>query len=291
MENQNNIKEYVSHLSAAESWNIPYMDYFLKNEYLNGCRSNMTTEITVTEISLRYPRKGCKVHLNTRPLPRGAVVKRDGILVANPEFVFLELATELNIYELILFGLQLCAHPPGRPEKAVTTKRKLDGFLGRAKGYDGYLKAKKALLYIKNGSNSIMESIVFMFLSLPYRLGGYGFGSMCFNSEIVLDISAQTTLSQKRCYVDLYYPEGNLAIEYDSTEHHSEDETYDKDMLRSNIIKGLGVDVLHITRNQLYHKKVFEQLAHSIAKQSNKRLRYQTKTFYRSNILLRKLLP
>lgn len=291
MKTQNNIKKYVSHFSAAKLWNIPYLDYFLKDEYMDQFKHDPITDITVTNQSLRYSRKNCRIHLNTRPLPRGAIANRNGLIISTPEFIFLELAKELNIYELILFGLQLCSHPPGQQDYAVTTKRKLKEFLKKTCGFDGHLKATQALKYIKNGSNSIMESIVFIVFSLPYRLGGFGFDSICFNSEISLNSSAQSNLTQKRCYVDLFYPEGNLAIEYDSNQHHDSIAKYDKDMLRSNTIKSQGIDVLHITKNQLYRKKSCEQLAYNIAKQSGKRLRYQTKAFYQSNFKLRKLLP
>lgn len=291
MNNLTNIEEYVSHFFAAKLWNIPYIDYFLKSDYISQCQCNLMKDITVTNPNQAYRRKNHNVHLCKLLLPRGAVVKYQNMLIASPELVFLELANELNIHQLILLGLQMCSHPPGKPSKAITTKRKLKEFLKKTSRHYGSAKAKRAVKYIENGSNSIMESIVFMILTLPYQLGGFGLSGVRFNYEIVLDSTAKKSLGQKRCYVDLFYPDANLAVEYDSSEHHDDSDKYDQDMFRSNTIKSQGVDVFHLTKSQLYQKKACELFAHNISMRLGKRLRYKTKGFYKSNIYLRKLLP
>lgn len=291
MNNLTNIKEYVSHFSAAQLWDIPYIDYFLKEEYINPCQCSLMKDITVTNTSLRYQRKNHNVHLCKLPHPRGAIMKHQGKIVASPEFVFLELANELDIHQLILLGLQMCSHSPVNPQEAITTKRKLNEFLKKTSNLNGHVKAKRAISYVENGSNSIMESIVFMILTLPYKLGGFKLSGAHFNHEILLDVSAKRHLRQKRCFTDLFYPDANLAIEYDSTENHNNTNTYDKDMLRSNTIKSQGIDVLHFTKSQLYNRNACQQFACNVAKRLGKRLRYKTKEFYKSNINLRKLLP
>lgn len=291
MSNLSKATEYVSHFSAAKVWSIPYIDYFLKDEYIDPDQNNYINDITVTEPNLRYKRKSYNVHLCKLQHPRGAIVKHQGKIVASPELVFLQLANELDIHQLILLGLQMCSHSPGNPSEAATTKRKLTEFLKKTPGFDGHVKAKRAVKYIENGANSIMESIVFMILTLPYKLGGFNLRGACFNHEVVLDVAAKKQLGKKQCYVDIFYPDVNLAIEYDSTEYHDNKNTYGSDVLRSNTIKCLGIDVLHLTKNQLYMKNACEQLARYIALRLGKRLRNKTKEFYKSNIKLRKLLP
>ena len=164
------MKEYFSHLSAAILWNIPYIEAVLGEKM----KETGMTHITVTENHARLHNVGKKFHSCELALPVGAVITRNGKMVASPELLFLEFASELNIHRLILLGLQLCSHPPGNPSAAITTKQKLDTFLAKTTGYRGQRKALRAMKYVKNSSASIMESLVYMILALPHVLGGYG---------------------------------------------------------------------------------------------------------------------
>lgn len=295
--NLSNIKEYVSHFSAARLWNVPYLDMFLDAEHNNSCQNCRVSDSTVTAPELRYQKKNRIVHMRRTPLPRGAVVKRGDDLVSSPELMFLDLAKELSLQKLILLGLQLCSHSPNIPTKAITTKRKIKEFLKKASGFEGHVKAERAIAYIKNGSNSIMESLVFMMLTLPYRFGGFGLSGADLNHEITLDSAAQRQLGQKRCYVDIFYPEANIAVEYDSSEYHdnpgkTKSNTYDEDMLRSNTIKSQGIDVLHLTKLQLYREKTCEQFVQNLASRLGKRIRKNGhKDFDSAHQSLRLLLP
>ncbi len=142
-------------------------------------------------------------------------------MVASPELLFLELASKLSIHRLILLGLQLCSHPPGLPSMAITTKDKLDTFIAKTAGYRGNRKALQTMKYVENGSASIMESLTYMILGLPYTLGGYGLHGAVFNREIRLKGEAKIRLGQDRCFVDLYYKQEKLGVEYESFTYHS----------------------------------------------------------------------
>ncbi len=125
------MKEYLSHLSAATIWAIPCI------ENVMGYKIEETDSIhiTVTVHEARFVDNGKRVHSCVLALPSGAMVNRNGRMVSSPELLFLELATELSIHRLILLGLQLCSHPPGLPDEAITTKQRLKAFLAKTAGY------------------------------------------------------------------------------------------------------------------------------------------------------------
>lgn len=72
------MEKFVSHFSAAKMWNIPYIDTVFglkpKRMYL--------VDITVFEQNERFSNNGKKVHSCELDLPDGAVVSRNGIMVA-----------------------------------------------------------------------------------------------------------------------------------------------------------------------------------------------------------------
>lgn len=124
------MKEYLSHFSAAELWDVPCFEAILapNNEETD------IVDITVPEQNKRFRNNGKLVHSCALDLPVGAVTTHRGRSTASPELLFLELACKLSIHQLILLGLQLCSHPPGLPSEAITTTQKLIKFLLRPRG-------------------------------------------------------------------------------------------------------------------------------------------------------------
>ncbi len=281
------MKGYFSNFSAAKSWNIPYLEAVLGNEVTE----NSGDDITVFEQNSRFNINGKKVHSCKITLPASAVTVRNGMTVASPELLFLELAGKLSIHRLILLGLQLCSHPTREPSKAITTKQKLTTFLGKTSGYWGHRKAERALKYVENGSASIMESVAYMILSLPHILGGYGLNGAVFNHEIRLKDDAQDQLEQNCCFVDIYYKKAKLAVEYESFTHHSRPSEQGKDLVRAEILKKQGIEVLHLSTIQLYNRDACSNFAYNLAARLNKRMQIRTKKFEEMHTLLRTLLP
>ncbi|MDR1815944.1 MAG: endonuclease domain-containing protein [Clostridiales Family XIII bacterium] len=290
------MEAYLSHHTAAYLWEIPYLEAVFGADAVERRPGAGAEDVTVSDPRAYFVRQGCHVHLSGMALPRGAVVKRGGQLVASPPLVFLELANELDIHRLILLGLQMCAHPPGRPNDAVTTKQELAAFVKKmnarkARRLTGRPKAEKALKYIEDGSASVMESLAFMMLTLPHAYGGFGLGDARFNHEIVLGADAQRRLGQKRCFADLYFSGAKLAVEYDSFQHHSTPAEQGKDLLRASALERQGIDVIRFGTLQLYEAKAFEEFAYNLAARLGKRVRIRAKNFAAAHAALRALLP
>ncbi len=281
------MKAYLSYISAVSFWNIPYIESVL------GSYSDEIGRLhyTVSQKNERYYKKDRIIHLCELALPDNAVVSKNGTMVASPELVFLQFASKLDIHRLILLGLQLCSHPPGKPSKAITTKQKIDVFLTKTHGHRGHRKALRALKYIKNGSASVMESIAYMILTLPYTLGGYELDGAVFNHEIKLKEEVAKRFGQKRCFIDLYYKSVKLAIEYESFAFHSSPSEQGKDVIRAAILERQGVHVMHFNTIQLYDKDACMDFAFNLASRIGKRIQIRTKEFERMHTLLRTLLP
>ncbi|HEX2944529.1 MAG TPA: hypothetical protein VHT96_01075 [Clostridia bacterium] len=281
------MNEYLSHFSAAITWNIPYINDVLDRKIIEAD----STHITVSEHNARFRNDGKKVHSCELALPANALITRNGRTVASPELLFLELACKLSIHRLILLGLQLCSYPPGLPSVAITTKQKLTMFLAKTAGHRGHRKAMRAIKYVENGSASIMESIAYMILALPYALGGYGLNGAGFNHEIRLKIEARIRLGQSRCFTDLYYKREKLAVEYESFAYHNKPSEQGKDVLRSAILERQGVRVMHLSTIQLYDRDACRDFAYNLAARLGKRIHIYSKRFDEMHALLRELLP
>lgn len=281
------MKEYLSYYSAAAYWNIPYIEAVLGSE-IGGTKPAC---FVVSQRSISSPKKDRTRKLCQLALPADAVVSRNGIMVASPELVFLQLACKLDIHKQILLGLQLCSHPPGKPNAAITTKQNLNSFLSKTSGHRGHSKALRAVKYIEDGSASVMESIAYMILALPHILGGYGLDGAVFNHEIKLKDQAGKRLGQKRCFADLYYKSARLAVEYESFAFHSSPSEQGKDMLRSAILERQGIEVMRLSTIQLYDKEACADFAYNLASRLGKRIQIRTKKFDPMHTLLRTLLP
>lgn len=288
---KNNINKYISHISAAYRWNIPYLNEVLGSEILNTNQPDEITDITITDPSRVYSKKGYRVHSRSRSLPRNSLASKDCEIISSPELIFLELANVLDIHRLILLGLQLCSYPVGKPEYAITTKRKLQSFIDKTHGFHGHINATIALKYLENGSASIMESIVYMVLTLPHSLGGYGLSGSVFNHEVPLGKRGEKLMGQTRCFVDLYYKDSKCVVEYDSYKFHSNPTAQYKDQQRSFFLFKKKIKVFSLTTMELYDKDECRTFAFWLAKSLGKRIRIRTKKFEQAHESLRKILP
>jgi hypothetical protein len=290
------MEKYVSHYSAAYAWDIPYLDSVFGADGRRRQPDGGMEDITVFGERKKHTERGRLVHVRKTPLPAGATVRRRGRLVASPPLVFLELAGRLDFHRLVLLGLQMCSHQPGRPDEAITSKEQLRTFVTmmdsqKKQRLRGGRKALAALNYIEDGSHSIMESCAFMILTLPHRRGGFGLDGARFNCEIPLDSEAQRRLRQKRCFVDLYYRKSGLAVEYDSLRHHATPKEQGQDALRASALERLGVNVVRLPTIQLYDKEACEEFARNLAAKLGKRIRIRTSKFEAAHLALRALLP
>ncbi len=136
-----------------------------------------------------------------------------------------------------------------------------------------------------------MESLVYMFLTLPHSLGGYGLGDAVFNYEIRLKGKLPFYIKQRSCFADLYYKQAKFAVEYESFTYHSRPQEQGRDAIRSTILNRQGVKILHMNTIQLYDIDACNDFAHTLATRLRKRIYIRTKDFEKMHTQMRELLP
>jgi very-short-patch-repair endonuclease len=184
----------------------------------------------------------------------------------------------------------MCSCSPWHPERAITTKRKIEAFAAKAQGHRGRRNALRAARYIADGSGSIMESFAYMFLSIPSGLGGFGLSGATLNREILLKEDARERLKRKTAFVDLYYEAAKVAVEYQSVRHHSSDGQRGHDTLRQTALALQGVDVLQLSPYQVFDDALLRDFARLLSARLGKQLQLRSRNFEAMHGRLRALL-
>lgn len=268
------MEKYLCEKSALDYWKIPAIKGYLELEDIE-----FPPEFVIfTDESVYRPEN---VYLHTCGI-QGAEKYVIGKVCSLP-LVFLQLANRYNIHQLIYLGMQICSYREG---KGIICERKdLLACAKELKGHRGRRKALRALKYIQEGSRSPMESILYMFLSLPNALGGCGFRNLELNKKIDL------TRKNKGCYyADIYSEKNKLIIEYDSFKYHNNNNSFSKDSVRQAILESEGYQVLSVKACQLFTLANFEILAKNIAKRIGKKIRIRAQKFFLGFVALTKLL-
>jgi len=282
---------FISHLSAAILWEVPCLHSIMGFKTPEELRQAISCErVTSTSEPQRVRRADVRPHVDSLPFPKGSIVVRSGIRVACPELAFVEFAQTMGFHRTALLGLQMCAHDPLRPEQAITTAAKIRSYVEKCVGHRGRKAAAAAARYIADGSNSYMESLLYLLLCLPNQRGGFGLGGAVLNQRIELS-RAKTSLPQQALFADLCWPKQRLAVEYDSREHHDNESSWEKDTQRATALRNHGYMVHSVTTPQLYSEARFKEAALAIAADLGIRVRIRTERFATEQQKLRELLP
>ena len=313
------MKAFISHQSALEYWRthrvLPYRsaqqrhrislpDKAPTKEIIGLTGLKLPVHIMLRELSARRVSKLMVKHVFTGQTPNGSFISiRDALYVSSPEFCFLQMANVLPLATLIELGFELCGsysmpvvrnsnlHEKGfYKREPLTNAKKLEAFAVRMAGVKGHQKAMRALSYVIDGSASPMETKLTIILILPYLLGGFGFEKPVLNKRFVPS-KINDRSSYKTSYsCDLYWPDHSLALEYDSAFYHSGQTQIYEDSKKRTALKTMGVEVMTVTKQQIFDKKDFEQFARALAKSLGKRLAYKNPNFTKAYIKLREQL-
>ena len=172
----------------------------------------------------------------------------------------------------------------------LTGTKKLEAFLARMPGTRGHQKAARALRYIVDGAASPMEAKLAIFLTLPYKLGGYHFPLPKHNSRIVPGKTAKRSAEKDYYACDLYWPDFSLGVEYDSDRYHTGSDRIADDSKRRNALAAMGITVITVTRQQIHSVQALEKIARVLAGHMGRRLTFANPSFAAAHRELRKLL-
>ena len=251
--------------------------------------SGRPVDVLVFSEEQRRRSKDVKCHVWETALPSNSFYRARGEFVSSPEFTFLQMASELSIEKLIALGCELCGtyvllpknvtHPGALDEMPkrvcpLTNTARIAEFLESVGKVNGKAKAQRALKYVVDGSRSPMETMVYMLLCLPVKLGGYGLPKPEMNATIELDEEARAIARRRHCEGDLCWPNTRppLDIEYHGGVHVGEAQMK-SDVGRELGIEHMGWRVITVTSPQVFDETQFEIVATETAEAIGKRLR------------------
>ena len=261
--------------------------------------------IMLNNPAYRWPSQTLIQHVFSGATPAGCFIGAGNEFeVSSPEFCFLQMASQLSLPRLIELGYEICgtyslpvANDPKAPESGfynrqpLTSLKKLSAFVVGMSGFIGHKSAMRALRYILERSASPMETKLAMLLTLPYKLGGFGLPKPELNVRIVPSKTAEKASSKEFYTCDLFWPDHDIAVEYDSDRFHTGSKQIADDSKKRNALAMMGVTVITVTTQQFLNSIDFEKTARVIANRIGKRLVYKNPGFiYAYNDLREQLL-
>ena len=315
------MKQFISHESALEYWRsrrkLPARrtDRRCKGELPVRPSKNtdmplafpgflLPVHILIGDRSARMRSGIAKQHLFSSDTPIGCFMNiGDGLMMSSPGFCFLQLANSLSLIDLIELGYELCseyslplADDPNAPETGfykrapLTSVIKLREFMENMPSAKGVDKAIHAIRFICDGSASPMETRLAMFLTLSKMFGGFGFDLPELNKRINLSKQASKVFGKDYYVCDIYWADTKTAVEYDSDQQHTGSDRIARDSIRRNTLASSGINVVTVTKQQLYSSIELTRAAQSIAKHMGRRLFSRKGNFYAKHHELRKQL-
>lgn len=144
--------------------------------------------------------------------------------------------------------------------------------LAFARGISGMRNAQKylrAAARVQGNTASPLEARLSMLLSLPPREGGEGFPPFFANYRIAYSHTAATLAGKHTCYADIFFPatETHPAIDVECHGHsvHDGDAQGGVDANRSLALQHMGIEVIHVTHEQLADIDRFEAFCDHLA--------------------------
>lgn len=208
----------ASHFSAARLYGLPVPDHPFEH-------------VTVFRAKDRRRRNGVKSHV-TKRFKRIAQVR--GIPVVDPVAMFIQLAGQLSLVDLVILGDALVRDFGLTPAKLVALCRASGDYYARA--------AAIAAEYVREGVESPPETILRMLLVLA------GLPEPETN-HIVVD---EDGVVRRR--FDLYYAEGRLLVEYEGRQHARDTVQWLHDLERREELDEGDYRLLVVTAEGVYRE-------------------------------------
>lgn len=209
-------------------------------------------------------------HRWSAPLPIAQLVSVGAdALALGPELFLLEMARWVDELDLLLLCHELCggyridrgcpggfaARPP------LTSVRALERCVERNAGVLGAKRLRRVLPFVGEGSESPMETALALIVGLPISRGGLGIPRPVHNYRLDPGRRLRGVAEKGHYRCDLYWPDRCVAVEYDGELSHTGAERIAADARRRAALQAMGVTVVSVTRDQLYHPASFQRLA------------------------------
>ena len=257
------IDEFISYYDFAGNSG----EYFLKDVHLYDLTAPL--HVMVPNASSRHKGNDIVSHVIPKGLPKDSFVQlTNSLYIITPECCFLMAAASLSVPELVVLANDLCAIYRLDPlsvtgqssRKPITDLNKLIKYVisaGKVRGLD---KARTALKYAADNSNSPMESRLAAIFSLPLMYGGFGLPKPELNYNVNLSPGASAYMERDCCCCDMVWLRQRIAGEYDSNLAHLTPEQHYYDKKRTTALSLSGYKTVSITAKNLSSYSEIENL-------------------------------
>lgn len=224
--------------------------------------------LVVPERRLGHKMADVVAHVWGGPLPEGSLCRLSGDnAIASPALTFAQIAAQAPLLEAVEVGCHLCSTfsigdsgrgYAGEREQLVSLEE-LRRYIELLPPYThGIRKIRAALDHVVENLASPMEIFLGMAYGTPSKLGGQEELVLHANQNIEIDPHIQGLLASSHLKGDLYLPEFNADLEYDSYEYHTGRYRLDHTQARRNALEAMGVKTITATYGQISTFSKFE---------------------------------
>ena len=205
-------------------------------------------------------------------MPPGSFVRvGQGLCACSPELCFALLGRGGQVIRLAEFGLELCGTYAIMPDQsgrscacsALTDGKRLSAYVDLLGHRHGLAVARKVLRLVTEGSGSPRETSLFLALTAPARLGGYGLRRPELNAKVGVLQRTSTVSTPKACVASQLYRDdrGKKVLAVDSCGMGALSKPQCREAL-----EGDGIDVVDITLTDTMSMSKLEAKALRVAR-------------------------
>lgn len=219
----------------------------------------------------------CQCHVSSKRFSSSRFIELgDGLYVVSVELCALQAATYLPFRELVEYYFELCgAYSLGTDSStsyserpALTSTEKLKQFFNSLARCDGLTLARKAILCVRDGCRSPMETAFVMMLTLPKNEGGLGIRGIETDYEVKVTAAAKNLTRRKKIIMDAYLKKSRTDVEYNGFYHDAE-ENRAIDEERKNALASMGYGIITVSRYSFMHASAFVRVMKAIQRKED----------------------
>lgn len=253
---------------------------------LLGCRSQ-PVHCLVSRRADRRAYRNATCHVKLSAFARGSFSQIDADLyVSSPEAVFLQMHDHMPDVEVIALGFELCGTYVRVSEEhaiygvtPISSVSRIKGYLRRCQHERHATRALRNLDFVCERSNSIRESALAIYLSLPMSRGGAGLPQPMLNKPIDVSKLTGITWREDLRWTDIGWPGFRIGVEYDSDEFHGNADKIAKDARRRTLLQAAGYEVIVVTNDQFGRISELDRVVKAIYHCMGKRQRHRAQGF------------
>ena len=238
---------------------------------INGRKFSSIDILVSARSELRHiPR--INYHVWSTELPPGALTLiARGLYVCTGPFLALLASRQQNLIGLTQYMMYLtgryCLHQadPLQERPQLMTLEQIDRSRHAIDGKKGCGLLSKALYYCHEGTRSPQEGNLLICSVFPRIMGGYKFAHPQVNYQIELNGELANLAGHNYLEIDLYWKEAKIGLEYNGIDSHRGGLT-PYDITRQYVLKEQGIDILYVTKEQMYNAKLLDIVMRRIAK-------------------------